>query len=177
MSAGYRVGDDGSVWSCWEWKSNGQFKGTRKEIGATWKMMRHSHDAAGYPRVTIIGMGRVRVHSVVLLAFVGPRPDGMQCCHNDGNPKNASLSNLRWDTAHANHADRNKHGTSNAGERNGMRKLTAELVRKIRHQHALLKGSRPRLAMGQLIQMSREFSVPGQTISEIVRKDAWKHIT
>lgn len=51
------------------------------------------------------------VHRLVLFAFVGPCPDGMEGCHNDGNPRDNSLSNLRWDTRSANHLDKVKHGT------------------------------------------------------------------
>ncbi len=51
------------------------------------------------------------VHNLVLLAFVGPRPDDYQCCHNDGNPLNNNLENLRWDTRSANMLDTIRHGT------------------------------------------------------------------
>lgn len=52
------------------------------------------------------------VHSLVLEAFIGPRPDGLECCHWDGNPANNVLSNLRWDTRSANGQDRVRHGNS-----------------------------------------------------------------
>lgn len=47
---------------------------------------------------------------LVLETFVGPRPDGMECCHNDGNPLNDRLENLRWDTKSANQLDQVLHG-------------------------------------------------------------------
>lgn len=50
------------------------------------------------------GAGRL-VHALVLLAFVGPRPEGMECCHWDDNPKNNSVDNLRWGTRAENVAD------------------------------------------------------------------------
>jgi hypothetical protein len=53
---------------------------------------------------------------LVLLTFVGPCPDGMECCHNDGNPSNDSKGNLRWDTYEANEADKRLHGTYLYGE-------------------------------------------------------------
>lgn len=40
----------------------------------------------------------VSVHTLALESFVGPRPAGMEGCHNDGDRTNARLSNLRWDT-------------------------------------------------------------------------------
>lgn len=51
-----------------------------------------------------------RIHSLVLEAFVGPRPDGMEGCHNDGDPANNHLANLRWDTRAANNQDTLRHG-------------------------------------------------------------------
>ena len=51
------------------------------------------------------------VHALVMIAFVGPYPDGMNVCHNDGNPKNNHLSNLRYGTHTDNMRDTLKHGT------------------------------------------------------------------
>lgn len=51
------------------------------------------------------------VHVLVLDAFVGPRPKGMEACHNDGDGTNNKLSNLRWDTHKANIQDSISHGT------------------------------------------------------------------
>jgi hypothetical protein len=51
--------------------------------------------------------GRNRpVHQLVLEAFVGPRPSGMEGCHFDGHSRNNRLMNLRWDTPEANRQDR-----------------------------------------------------------------------
>ena len=38
------------------------------------------------------------IHRLVMLAFVGPCPKGLEVCHNDSNPKNNRLDNLRYDT-------------------------------------------------------------------------------
>jgi hypothetical protein len=51
------------------------------------------------------------VASLVLAAFRGPRPPGMECCHNDGNSTNDRADNLRWDTPSENSYDRVRHGT------------------------------------------------------------------
>jgi len=52
-------------------------------------------------------------HRLVLEAFIGPNPVGMECCHDDGNPANNRLDNLRWDTPESNNADKLRHGTVN----------------------------------------------------------------
>lgn len=69
------------------------------------------------------------VHSLVLSSFIGPCPDGMEGCHNDGNPSNCNLDNLRWDTHRANMMDKSVHGTSQHGEKNGSAKLSEVDVR------------------------------------------------
>lgn len=46
-----------------------------------------------------------KIHTLVLEAFVGKRPEGMMCCHGDCDSFNNSLANLRWDTREANRRD------------------------------------------------------------------------
>ena len=54
-----------------------------------------------------------RVHRLVLETFVGPCPDGMETCHNNGIHTDNRLENLRWDTHSNNQKDSVKHGTHN----------------------------------------------------------------
>jgi hypothetical protein len=76
--------------------------------------------------------GHLATHCMVLEAFVGPRPSEIhEGCHNDGNPENCHVDNLRWDTPKGNAADRVRHGTSMRGKP-AVIKLTPELVREIR---------------------------------------------
>lgn len=68
----------------------------------------------GYRSVTLYidGRGHNRnPHRLVLEAFVGPRPIGMQACHRDGDPTNNRLDNLRWDSVSENNRDQVRHGT------------------------------------------------------------------
>ena len=77
--------------------------------------------------------GHKATHCMVLEAFVGPRPSPeYEGCHNDGDPENCRLGNLRWDTAKANQADRIAHGTDCRGEKAAVAKLTDAVVRQIR---------------------------------------------
>lgn len=54
---------------------------------------------------------RHSVHRLVLQAFVGPCPDGMEACHNNGDYTDNRLANLRWDTKAENGADKIQHRT------------------------------------------------------------------
>ena len=104
-----------------------------------------------------------RPHTLVLTAFIGPRPDGMECCHNDGNPWHNMLSNLRWDTAASNQKDRIKHGTTNRGENCGTAKLTQFQVDAIRKDSRLQRV------------IAYEYGVLQSAISRIKSGKRWAH--
>jgi HNH endonuclease len=83
--------------------------------------------------LTLDGKSKIfPVHRLVAGAFLGPCPDGMETCHNDGDNWNNVLSNLRYDTHKNNMADCVSHGTHSRGERCGKSKLTIEDIREIR---------------------------------------------
>ena len=54
---------------------------------------------------------RRRAHVLVAAAFLGPRPDGREVRHLDGNPANPRLSNLAYGTRAENRRDCIDHGT------------------------------------------------------------------
>lgn len=65
------------------------------------RMMSCAPDPNGYPILTLQRAGYIRkrrVHQLVMEAFVGPMPPGMEILHWDGDPGNAKLSNLRYGT-------------------------------------------------------------------------------
>ena len=66
------------------------------------------------------------VHSLVLTAFVGPRPTGMYALHRDDDPTNNSLDNLYWGTP-----SENIRQCFNSG-RHPIRKLSDEDIHLIR---------------------------------------------
>ena len=68
---------------------------------------------------------------IVLLAFVGPCPPGMEACHNNGDCTDDRLENLRWDTPIANKADMLKHGTRQMGENHPKTKLSDADIQQI----------------------------------------------
>lgn len=109
----------------------------------------------------------IRVHHVIMLTFVGPKPEGFVTCHYDGNPSNNALSNLRYDTASANMQDAVRHGTANLGERSPSAKLNANQVAEIRKS----------LANGEKVgKIARDFGMSHQQISRIKSRKRWQHI-
>lgn len=123
---------------------------------------------AGYRFVSLSRHGKGKksnVHVLVLEAFVGPRPSpSHEACHNDGDPTNAALSNLRWDTAAGNWADKWRHGTAPVGERSGVSVLTSEAVQWIR------ESRQSSLALAPV------FGVASSTIRAIRLRQNWRHL-
>jgi hypothetical protein len=65
---------------------------------------------SSYLVVAIGKQQRHCVHTLVLTAFVGPRPLGKEGCHYDGDHFNNRLTNLRWGTPTENAADLARYG-------------------------------------------------------------------
>lgn len=72
----------------------------------------------GRPRVSLSLNGEsvdAYVYHLVLSAFVGPKPEGMECLHWDDNSNNNAIENLRWGTRTDNMRDMSRNGNGNAG--------------------------------------------------------------
>ena len=112
---------------------------------------------------------RRMLHVLVAECFLGPRPVGMQCCHNDGNPKNIWLDNLRWDTPAGNARDKRLHGTARVGvgERHARAILTDELV--LRMKALRYKGLSYK-AIGEMLGYSSSCTL------KAVTGRTWKHV-
>ena len=117
----------------------------------------------GYCQVHLYKKGKRKVfavHQLVLLAFVGKCPEGMEVRHLNSIRTDNRLCNLVYGTHSENVID-----TINLG-RNGKQKISPENVRLIRD----------RLAAGELVKsLAQEYGVSTKTISEIKnrRTFAW----
>lgn len=56
-------------------------------------------------------MRTVKVHALVARAFFGPRPEGLEVRHLDGDNQNNTIENLEYGTPAENMADRVRHKT------------------------------------------------------------------
>jgi hypothetical protein len=123
----------------------------------------------GKPEVKFVALRRdgrtatARVSHLVLTAFVGPRPEGMEACHNDGNAENNRVENLRWDTHESNIQDAVRHGTKtdppvHIGEEHHNSRLTDEQVREI-------LSFTPKLGLNA--ELSRKYGISQTSIGRI----------
>lgn len=151
----YWASDDGKVWSM-RWVG-------MKELS--------QGNVNGYRNVVFCREGKTKtfyVHTLVLLAFVGPCPEGTECCHNDGVRSNNAVVNLRWDTRRNNHNDRQKHGTTPKGQKNPGCKRTEDEIREMRRQH-----SEDGISCSEL---ARTWKMDRSTVHDIIKRNIWRHI-
>lgn len=164
----YRVGSDGSVWS------------HRAPFGRrgvdSWRRLKQARRADGYMIIGLRAPSERRqrgkattlyVHRLVLEAFAGPCPAGMLGCHNDGNPSNNNINNLRWDTYPANAEDSRVHGTLPRGSKKPNVKLHEKDIPLIRDLHA-------RGFSG--IRIANFFGVAESQIRSVLAGKNWNHV-
>lgn len=110
------------------------------------KVLAQYPDEFGYLKVTLKKQdsgNRIHVHVIVAAAFIGPRPEGLQVCHNEGDHLDNRPSEMRYGTVKANHADIKRHGRQNRH-----RKLSDEVVTAIREARGKLTGAELALLFG-----------------------------
>lgn len=108
---------------------------------------------AGHLSVTLRRKGRgIAVHKLVMLAFMGEPPAGMEVLHRNGDPTDNRLGNLHYGTRTENIID-------TYTQKGRWRKLTTDDVREIRKR--IEKGNET------LAQIGKDYSVGIGCISSI----------
>ena len=167
---GYKVGDDGSVWSCLGIQSLGNL-GSRSVRTNQWYRLKGLSRKAKNRRVErghlYVSLRRNSssfhryIHSLVLTAFRGPAPNGDQARHLDGNHWNNRLENLAWGTHSENARDSIRHGTF----RN--QKLNEQDVHEIR---------RRRECGETYSSIAKDYPVSIIQILCICKRKSWSHV-
>lgn len=172
---GYEADEDGNIWSV---SSNWRGYGERK-ISPTL-----NRDGYLSVRVSVDGKrSNHPIHKLVCKAFHGENPGGKQVRHIDGNKLNNKPENLAWGSAKDNAADRDFHGTTAKGARNGSHtkpenrvrgeycgasKLKNDDISEIRQLYESKECSQRELA--------KKFHVCRSTIELIVHRQTWTHL-
>lgn len=111
----------------YEVSNQGQVRNARGKLHSL------SNHGRGYRSVGLWDGEKVRtklVHHLVLEAFVGPRPDGMEALHADDDHANNRVENLRWGTKFENVQDKIRNGMTHNGGKG--KSMTPDQVRAIR---------------------------------------------
>ena len=141
------------------------------------KILKANPDSRGYPQVTLNGkhFGKkrrvARVHRLVAEAHL-PNPEGKpQVNHINGDVKNACSENLEWCTASENQLHAYELGLREGvrGEKSGMNKHSVEKVKLIYQEAKARTMSQEKIGI--------KYGVPQITVSNILTKRTWKHIT
>ena len=122
----------------------------------------NDRDKEGFSRITTLkkdNKGKTfSVHGLVMRAFIGDSPKGFEICHIDGNYKNNSLNNLRYDTTSENRIDNYRYGGKSSKG-----KLSIDDVLNIREKYS----------EGNITQkeLSKKYCVNTSCIGKIIRKE------
>ncbi len=165
---GYRVGIDGTVWSCWK----GGGKHARRIMVDKWKLLKPTPMKSGHLHLNISTPDGKRiyvlVHHLVLQAWHGFCPEGLEARHLNDNPTDNQLSNLRWGTRTQNIDDRKKNGSWICGSASSNAKITDDQVREILRR--CVNGEKQRV-------VAADYGIHQSEVSRIVRAKRWAHMT
>lgn len=129
------------------------------------RILRQKAKESGHLSVTLDMRQSEFVHTLVLTAFVCPRPPGLEALHEDDDPTFNFYHNLRWGTRSQNLVDAIRNCKKPVGEQNWNAKLTENDVRFIRaNPHASATA------------LGRRFGVSRSTIDKTREFRMWRHI-
>lgn len=167
---GKRVGSDGSTW----FLCSGLGGMHPRSLAGCWLpwVQRITASRGGHKLYLMVGSrgDTIRVHRLVLEAFVGECPAGYECRHLDDDGLNNRVDNLAWGLHVENVQDKIRNGGSLCvprGEQCLWAKLTGDHIREIRSLHAQGVAN---------ASLARRFGVDRGTIGRIVRRRTWKSI-
>lgn len=106
---------------------------------------------------------QVGAHRLVLLAFIGPCPLGMEACHKNSIPNDNEPENLYWGTHEQNMRDRKNRGKYPKGKEHPMRKLSPTQAKSI------MKSSE----VGRVL--AKKYNIGTSQISRIKRGKSWQN--
>lgn len=157
----YRIGNDGSVWS--------QVNRAGNPTG-NWVQLNPHTEKNGYRRVLLSDNGKTRkqyIHRLVLEAFVGPRPSGMEAFHINNIRNDNRVENLKWETRKNNLGHRENFGTVPRGITHGNAVFTEDQVREIR---------RLRESGLSYQKIADHYRRSMYAVACIIKRVTWKHV-
>jgi len=152
----YYAGDDGNIYS--------------NKFNKQTKMKSHLQPKQGYLHVGLSNNGKIhnyRIHVLIAMAFLGPKPEGKIVCHGPNGQLDNSPHNLRYGTYIENRHDTIRDDTDDRGEKSANSKLKNEDIRIIWCLKKHLKHK----------EIAELYGVSVGTINDIFKLKTWKHLT
>jgi hypothetical protein len=158
--------------------SNGDVKPLKKSKLLKGEYLKQRENPGGYPIVQLVKNGKMKnrtVHSVVLEAFVCPRPDGLEADHIDRNIKNNNYKNLQWITHKENIIKKGLQGGHLSGESHARSKLKEWMVREIKM--AKRRAEEKGIYQWGANELAKKFEVSPSTICDVANGYVWRNVT
>lgn len=135
------------------------------------RILKPSLKPSGYCQVMLYGLDKSKwqpqVHRLVLEAFVGPAPEGMECNHINRQPYDNRLCNLEWVTHKENMRHDRRDLGATKGEMHHKAKLTQEKVKQLRQAKAA----------GESVKaLAQQFGVSTVAAYNAVNRKTWRHV-
>jgi len=152
-------------WETYKVSDDGRVKGPQGE--------RTLQLTSGYPTFNASSgsrRSRLTVHRCVAEAFLGPRPDGLEVNHKDGNKTNNHVDNLEYVTRSENHLHKFRLGMGGSllGEAHQNSTTTEADVREIRRLYSTTRLS--------CREIGERFGLKPGHVWKIAKGKLWKHI-
>lgn len=110
---------------------------------------------------------QVKVYTLVLCAFVGPRPHGYQCNHKNGVKTDNRLANLEWVTPRQN----SRHAVDVLGRLRGEQSPVAKI------SEGIAIAIRNHISNGELYHnIARRYRIPRGIVAKIATGESWKYL-
>ena len=110
----------------------------------------------------------VTTHTLVALAFLGPRPEGLEVRHLDGDSANSAAANLRYGTSMENTADAFLHDRIPVGSRAYNAKLTEKAIPEIMELW--------RSGILTQTEIGARYGVSQRAIWQVIHGHKWRHV-
>ena len=121
------------------------------------------------------------MHRMMLIAFTGPPPEGMEARHLNGDSFDNRLENLEWNTHLINMRDQDLHKTRARGKRHGRHTCPESTLRGSQQPASKLKEAQvvdilKRLGTTTQRILAKEHGVSVSLISAIKCGRSWAHV-
>ena len=147
-------------------------KGTTVKRLQKGKILTPHKNRDGYFYVSLDSRTLKALHYFIGITFLGPKPDGFEINHKDGNKSNNAVSNLEWVTPQQNVIHAFEHKLRHSGSKHGTSKLTESQVGEIKEALA----NKEKFKRPYYTEIAVKYGVDRTTIANIANNKNWAEV-